>query len=461
MRIVLKNFRLIDEETDRSGTVVIENGIISSVLPLSPNEENAALIIDGSRLTGGEPQPATSTAGSGKGLPVLMPAFVDLHAHFRDPGFPDKENLESASLSAVAGGFGTVVCMANTKPVIDTIEKAAAIKSRSDALGLVDLYPVMSLTKEMEGTGLSEINALAPQNKNGSNQGGLYIPLMLSEDGKDVANDDLFLAAMKEAKRIGIPVSCHCDFGGDEAEAAKTAGKPRSVWSRIEENNATRRVIELGRKAGCHIHIAHVSTKEAIQTIRQAKAELRNSGGGFTLTCEVMPHNLCLTEEVANRLGDESWGRVNPPLRYEDDRRALISAVADGTIDAIATDHAPHSNADKEAGAPGFSAFETAFAAAFTELVRGSDTAVDPVMDLRKLSFLMSANPAKLVGLGDRGRMLPGMRADLVIVDTENSWVVDPKTFKTRGKNSPFTGMKLFGKILMTIREGRVVFVSQ
>ena len=461
MRIVLKNFRVVDEEADAPGAVIIEDGIIAGVLPGSASlPEDAALVIDGRRLCGGEP--------------VLMPAFVDLHAHFRDPGFPEKETLESASLAAVAGGFTTVLCMANTKPVTDTVEKAAAIKSRCDVLGLVDLYPVISLTKEMEGKELSEINKLSP--RSGENNGGLYVPLMLSEDGKDLSDDGLFLAAMKEAKRLGIPISCHCDFGGEEAEAAKKAGQPRGVWSRIEENNAVRRVIELGRKAGCHIHIAHVSTKEAVEIIRQAKASANaealaepragSTEAGFVLTCEAMPHNLCLTEELAHRLGDESHGRVNPPLRHEDDRLALVRAVADGTVDAIATDHAPHSSADKAAGAPGFSALETAFAAAFTELVRGAGKvpAVEPVIDLRRLSSLMSANPARLIGLGGeggRGRILVGMRADLVIVDTESSGVVNPAEDLSKGKNSPFEGLELFGKILMTIRGGRVVFTSQ
>jgi dihydroorotase len=171
-----------------------------------------------------------------------MPAFVDLHAHFRDPGFPEKETLESAALAAAAGGYGTVVCMANTKPVTDTVEKALALKKRSDNLGLIDLYPVLSLTKNMEGRELSEISALdAKQNT----------VRMLSEDGKDVADDGIFLAAFAEARRLGIPVSCHCDAGGPEAEAAKKAGKTRDVWSRIEENVATKRAIELGKKSGC------------------------------------------------------------------------------------------------------------------------------------------------------------------------------------------------------------------
>ena len=460
MRLVLKNFRIVDEEIDTIGNVIIENGLISEVLPgqHSPDAKTA-LIIDGENFA----SEGTTC------LPVLMPSFVDLHAHFREPGFIEKETLfpsellESASLAAAAGGFGTVICMANTRPPIDTIEKAAALKSRCDTLGLVDLYPVLSLTKNMEGKELSEISAISADNCSGA-----YIPLMLSEDGKDLADDELFIAAMKEAKRIGIPVSCHCDFGGEEAEAAKSAGQPRSVWSRIEENNAVQRVIDLGKKTSCHVHIAHVSTREAVEKIRREKATA--NAAGFNLSCEVMPHNLSLTEEDAEKLGGETWGRVNPPLRSDEDRKALIQALADGTIDAIATDHAPHTNADKAIGVPGFSAFETAFAAAFTELVRGNGS--PPSIGLKQLSSLMSARPAKLLGFGGnkhcrnssrsqdrkRGRILAGYRADLVIVDTEATWVVDPSLFKTRGKNSPFIGRRLYGKILMTLYGGRVVF---
>jgi len=438
MKTVLKNFRIVDEETDAAGSLVIENGTIIKVLNENDllREGNAAIIIDGSCLATGE------------NLPVLMPAFVDLHAHFRDPGpaakdaplpsgtplpsetpFPS-ETVESASLSAAAGGFGTVVCMANTKPPTDTIEKITAVKSRADALGLIDLYPVLSLTKNMEGKELSEITRLSPG-------GGL--PLMISEDGKDLADSELFLGAMKEAKRLGIPVSCHCDFGGDE-------------------NNAVRRAIDLGKKAGCHIHIDHISTKETVETIRQAKKTAGTAG--FKLTCEVMPHNLCLTKEDAVKLGEKTWGRVNPPLSSEEDRKALIKALEDGTIDAIATDHAPHSTQDKEGGAPGFSGFETAFSAVYTELFHCDKAHNDKnpeTIGLKKLSSLMSASPARLLGL-KLGRLLPGFKADLVIIDAEAVWTVEPAAFKSRGKNSPFAGRRLCGKILMTLHSGRVVF---
>ena len=457
MRIILKDFRIIDEETDRSGTVIIEDGIITEILPagasLSERDSSAGMLIDGKGLS-----PSNAP-------PVLMPAFVDLHAHFRDPGpfendaslpsevsLPSKvsplaEVLESASLAAVAGGFGTVVCMANTRPATDSVEKAAALKARSDTLGLIDLYPVISLTKGMEGKELTALSAIAP----GS---GL---LMLSEDGKDIVDDDLFLAAMTEAKRIGIPISCHCSLYDDE-------------------NRDVSRVIELGKKALCHIHIAHVSTKEAIETIRQAKAAAKAelaaapAEGGFKLSCEAMPHNICLTKEDAARLGETTHGRVNPPLRSEEDRKALIQALADGTVDAIATDHAPHSQAGKEAGAPGFSGFENAFAAVFTELCRDSASSA---ISLKDLSSLMSARPARLLfGNSSKdcscdhncecscGRILPGCRADLVIVDTEASWVVEPSAFKSRGKNSPFAGRKLYGKVLMTLHRGKVVYCN-
>jgi dihydroorotase len=210
-----------------------------------------------------------------------------------------------------------------------------------------------------------------------------------------------------------------------------------------------------------------VSTREAVALIREVKAELRRGGApgvggfagdqrGFILTCEASPNHLALTWEAARELGDKSWGRVNPPLRDEADRRALREALGDGTIDAIATDHAPHHAADKERGAPGFSGLETAFALCRTELVREGG------LDLSRLSALMSAAPARILGLGEgsgrRGRIAPGFRADLAAVDPDAPWTVTPEAFKSRGKNSPLGGRELRGRILLTLREGRVVY---
>jgi dihydroorotase len=380
-----------------------------------------------------------------------MPSFIDLHAHFRDPGFPDNKNpfpseiLESASLAAVAGGYTTVVCMANTSPVTDTIEKTRVLKTRSDTLGLIDLYPVLSLTKNMEGGELSEIKDVSKEDLPAAGV------LMLSEDGKDVADDGLFLAAMAEAKRLGIPVSCHCDSGGPEAQASKAAGRSRAEWSRIEENNAVRRAIELGKKTGGHIHIAHVSTKEAAEFIRETKKNLP-ANADFSLTCEAAPHHIGATEEDARRMGDESFGRVNPPLRTEADRQAVIAAIYDRTIDAIATDHAPHSEADKAAGAPGFSGLETAFSSCFSNLV--------PTISFMRLSALMSANPARILGLRDRGRIAVGQRADIAIVSYGTKWKVEPEKFRSRGKCSPFAGKELQGTVFMTLNAGKIVFTG-
>ncbi|MDR0997677.1 MAG: dihydroorotase [Treponema sp.] len=455
---VLKNFRLVDEAADTPGALIIQGGIIKKVLPsgLSGREledacAKAALVIDGLALS----REHAEGGGDSGNLPALMPAFVDLHAHFRDPGFPEKETLESASLAAAAGGYGTVVCMANTLPVIDTAEKALALRRRAEALGLIDLYPALSLTRGMEGKELSGIAGLAPRQAEDS--ASRYPgPLLLSEDGKDVADEALFSAAFAEGRRLGIPVSCHCDAGGPEAEAAKRSGASRPVWSAIEEIVATRRAIEIGRRAGGRTHIAHVSTKEAADAVRAAK------GSWAGLSCEATPHHIALTLDDAAALGAESAGRVNPPLRNEEDRLALIAAILDGTVDAIATDHAPHSEADKAGGAPGFSGLETAFSVCYTTLAapEGMDgeSAGLGRISLKRLSSLMSASPARILGLGDRGRISAGLRADLAVIDTAASWIVEPALFKSRGKNSPFAGRRLRGKLILTIHKGRVVY---
>jgi dihydroorotase len=413
--------RIIDEHTDIKGTVIIEDASIREVIAAGGKV----------RFTG-----KASCVIDGKGA-LLMPSFIDLHAHFRSPGFPEKETLESASLAAVAGGYGTLVCMANTKPVIDTIEAVSSLKTRSDALGLIDLYPAMALTRGMEGKELSDIKRLTLSNSS--------TVRLFSEDGKDVYDDRLFRDALNEARRLKRPVSCHCDAGGTEAEMAKQAGLPKEVWSRIEEAVATERALKLGAEAGCQMHLAHVSTQEAIRLLAEAKTR---SG---LISGEATPHHLALTD--AARLGKTSFGAVNPILRAEEDRQALIEALKNGVIDAIATDHAPHTQADKAAGAPGFTGLETSFAVCHTFLVKTGQ------IDLSKLSSLMSAAPARILGLSDRGHIEAGARADLTIIDPEARWTPEPERFKSRGKNSPFAGLPLIGMVTMTLHKGVIVMM--
>ncbi|MDR2313678.1 MAG: amidohydrolase family protein [Spirochaetaceae bacterium] len=515
--LVLKNFRIVDEASDFKGSVLVEGGRIKKICTdkaaggsgpgdrdpgLGDAEIEQALGRADMVIDGGE--------SAGKQGLTLMPAFVDLHAHFRDPfcrgaRVPEKETLESASLAAAAGGYGTVVCMANTDPVIDTIDKAAVLQERAAALGLIDLYPVLSLTRGMEGRELSEITELPSANLPPKNPPALKAgpgpdgpgartcgPVrLLSEDGKDPADDGLFLAALAEGRRTGLPLSCHCDAGGPEAERAKRRGEPRAVWSRIEENNAVRRALDLAARAGAKIHIAHVSTREAMEMIGELKtahaAGRAAAAPGFSLSCEVSPHHIACTEDDARRLGEGSFGRVNPPLRDDADRRALAAAIAGGLVDAIATDHAPHTESDKAAGAPGFTGLETAFAVCYTTLVRppAAGAGQAPVLSLSRLSALMSAGPSRILGLAGnrgsfglappemappetappegglplpRGRIVEGWKADFCIADLNAPWIVDPRDFMSRGKNSPFAGRELWGKIILTIRNGKVVY---
>jgi dihydroorotase len=426
-RLILRNFRIVDETTDTSGSVIIEDGIIKEVY--ADTGDGLDFVIAEKELDRAACNADTVLDGGGL---LCMPAFIDLHAHFREPGFSEKETLESACLAAAAGGYGTAVCMANTNPVIDNVDLALAIRNRTNAIGLADIYPVMALTKNMEGKELSDFTFLTEGNQPDS---VLESIRLLSEDGKDVADDAVFFSAMTKAGHL--PISCHCDLDG--------------------ENNATKRVLELGKKAACRLHIAHVSTKEAIAMIRLEKKALADNpstqASSFSLSCEVTPHHIALTQEDADALGIDSHGRVNPPLRTEEDRQSLIASIIDGTVDAIATDHAPHTTSDKEKGAPGFTGLETAFAVCYSTLVAQKH------ISLSKLSCLMSATPARILGLDKgRGRITPGFRADIAIADITARWIAEPAAFMSRGKNSPFAGKELAGIITRTIHGGRIVF---
>jgi dihydroorotase len=431
LKIIFRNFHIIDAFTDIIGTVFVDGGRVSAILPKSEAEHSAILPVFGPENEAGYGSENGAIVLDGGGHLVLTSGFIDMHAHFRDPGdaalsgessvfdFCKKETLESASLAAARGGYTSVVCMANTNPAIDSVDTAAALKRRSDALGLINLYPAISLSKGMNG------KVLSPYLSSGAKGPPAYKPPLISEDGKDVADSDLFAAALREAAARDAVVSCHCDLGGEEA--------------------AVERAIMLGAGTDARLHIAHVSTKGSVELIREHKKNL-------SLTAEATPHHIALTKRDADKAGANTFGKVAPPLRGETDRLALIEALRDGVIDVIATDHAPHAPADKQNGAPGFSGLETAFAVCNTVLVKENHFLP------QKLFSLLSAAPARILGLSGRGFIAKGNHADIVILDTESEIIVDSAAFASRGKNTLFTRRKLSGSVILTLRGGKITY---
>ena len=402
-----------------------------------------------------------------------MPSFIDMHVHFRYPGQTQKEDLDSGLHAAVAGGYGTVVLMPNTSPVISDRELARKVMEEANSKNLARVFQTVSITKNFEGKDTSGLDSLTNDE----------FPV-ITEDGHDVDSAAVMLEGMKKAGEKNIIVSCHCE-DPSLAQAARPyrqralgfmeqygipAGKvnvetpnvPASVNFEIDgnltkansilalaEDTATLRNIEIAKSAGCHIHICHCSTKISMDAVRRAKEEISwgNTPHGFDCTVEVTPHHLGLVGTDAPNIR----ALVNPPLRSEDDRRAIIEALRDGTVDAIATDHAPHTQEDKAKGAPGFTGIETAFAVCNTILVKKED------FSLSKLSRLMSANPARLLRI-NAGRLKVGYNADLVLVNPDEDWIVNSENFASKGKSTPLEGKQLPGKVHATFFGGKKVF---
>lgn len=489
--LVIYNARLVDSKIDSAGAVLIANGKIRSVwlgnfatindvakvlasefqeiknlpekldgisLPINPADENHEL--------------ANFAVFDAKGL-VLMPSFIDMHAHFRYPGQTQKEDLDSGLHAAVAGGFGTLVLMPNTNPVISSKKLAQKVMDEAKKKNLARIFQTISITKNFEGKDVSGIDEITAEE----------FPV-ITEDGHDVASTFVMLQGMKKAGEKGIIVSCHCE-DVDLAQAAKPyrqralsfmkqydipAGKihvktpnvPASVNFEIDgnfstanqilalaEDAATLRNIEIAKLAKTHIHICHCSTKISMDAVRRAKADIKagKTPEGFECTVEVTPHHLSMVGTDA----PFTRALVNPPLRSEEDRRAVIEALRDGTADCIATDHAPHTQEDKAAGSPGFTGLETAFATCNTVLIKKEG------FTLNRLSELMSDNPAKLLKI-ESGRILPNYNADLVLVDPDEQWIVNPENFFSKGKSTPLEGEKLTGKVHATFFGGEKVF---
>lgn len=361
---------------------------------------------------------------------VVSPGFIDLHVHLRTPGQEHKETILSGSQAAARGGYTTVCAMANTDPVVDTPNLIEFVRNESAKTGWVNVLPYGAITMGLKGETLTEMSQLASAGAVG-----------FSDDGMPVANAGMMRRALEYSRVTGLPVIDHCEEKSLSAHGVVHEGltAARLGLAGIPAESETvmiARDLLLAEATGGRLHIAHVSTAAGVALLRAAKKR------GVPVTAEVTPHHLTLTEE-ALRTYDARF-KMNPPLRGQKDLEALREGLVDGTIDAVATDHAPHTQADKETGlvqAPfGVIGLETALPVLLTELVhRGS-------MKLATLIASLTSRPAKVLGM-DRGTLRPGSPADLVLFDPEAEWVVDGAVFASKGRNSPFLGWRLKGRV--------------
>ncbi len=398
MELLIKNARIIDVTQDFQGDIYIKDGIIKEIGKDLAKDNAKVLNCNGK---------------------ILMPAFIDTHAHFRDPGLTWKEDIETGSKAALKGGYTGVCLMANTKPICSSKETLEYVRNKSKELSLIDVHQCVSITKNFDGSTLSHLSELEDDKEIKA----------ISDDGVGVSNSNIMLEAMKIAKKNNWVVMSHAE----SPEFSK-------VDMRIAENMMTLRDVELAKLSGARLHMCHVSTKEAVKYIIDGKMS------GANITLEITPHHIGLTRDINDY-------RVNPPIREKEDVDAIIHAIKLGMVDTIGTDHAPHTAEEKKNGSPGMVGLETAFSICYTKLVKEND------ISLNKLSELMSYNPAKLLGM-NKGKVSVGVDADFVIVDTESKIRVNSEKFESKGKNTPFDGMEYFGEVLTTIKGGEVKFNS-
>lgn len=396
MNLLIKNANIIDAYENFNGDILIIDGKISEI--------------------GKEINKTEVETIDAKGL-TLMPAFIDTHAHFREPGLTHKEDIESGSKAAAKGGYTGVCLMGNTNPICSTREVVEYVRNRAKEVGLVDIHQCVSITENFGGKSIEHLNAFEDDRE----------LVAITDDGVGVMDSSIMMKAMEKAKENNWIVMSHAED--------KTFSK---IDMRIAEDLMTIRDLYLAKVTKARLHMAHVSTIESITAIRRAKKE------GANVTCEVTPHHIGLTTEESNY-------RVNPPIREKDDVKAIIEGIKDGTVDCIGTDHAPHTQEDKEKGAPGMVGLETAFSICYTELVKKYGITIN------KLSELMSRNPANILGM-NKGSITIGKDGDLVLVDLNKEVIIDKDKFVSKGKNTPFHGRKYFGEVVMTIKAGKVIY---
>ena len=372
-----------------------------------------------------------------KGL-VVFPGFTDVHVHLREPGFSYKETVASGTAAAARGGYTTVCTMPNLKPCPDSVEHLKAQLDIIEKDAVIKVLPFGTITVGEFGQTLSDMKGMAPD------------VVGFSDDGKGVQSEEMMLAAMNKAKALDKIISAHCEdndllFGGYIHDGDYAAAHGHKGICSESEWGPIKRDIELAQKSGCKYHVCHISTKESVELIRQAKAR------GVDITCETGPHYLTMNDSM---LQEEGRFKMNPPIRGEEDRLALIEGILDGTIDMIATDHAPHSAEEKgrglEKSAMGVVGIETAFAVCYTKLVKTG------IITLEKLIELLNANAKKRFDIGAEIKV--GAPADLTVFDLEQQYTVNPEEFLSKGKATPFEGWQLQGRCKLTMVDGQIVY---
>ena len=378
---------------------------------------------------------------------LLGPGLVDLHTHLREPGREDEEDIASASAAAAAGGYTALCAMPNTDPVADSAAVVEKVWARGHSVGLVEVVPAGALSRGLRGVEMADLGEMA--------RGRARVRLF-TDDGHGVQDALFARRAMEYLSGFDCIYAEHCEDaslarGGQmhEGERSMALGL-RGISAEAEELMAARD-IALARLTGCRLHLLHISTAGTVELVRRAKAE------GVAVTAEATPHHFTLTDAALE--GYDPNAKVNPPLRTERDRAAVIAGLADGTIDAIATDHAPHAVEEKEVelvlAPPGLVGLETALSLAVTELVEPGH------LGWKELFERMAAAPARILGLTEHGRIAVGRPANLVVIDPQASWTVDPRAFLSRSRNTPFAGRRLRGRVLWTVYDGAVTFAAE
>lgn len=425
MRLIIQNGRVLDPSAgiDAVGGVWIEDGRIAE--PGAFSEKEADRVVD----------------AAGK---WVAPGLIDLHVHFRDPGYEYKETIESGSRAAVKGGFTSVCPMPNTNPVTDSGEMIDYVRAKAAAAKLTHVLPIGAVTVGQKGQEVAPIEEMVQEGA-----------VAISEDGKSVMNSDIYRDAMRLAAKLDIPVFAHCEDinlvhggcinAGPKAESLGLPGISNSV-----EDVITARDILLAKETGARLHLCHCSTKDSVELVRMGKKM------GVRLSAEVCPHHFSLSDEDIP--GPDPNFKMNPPLRSAEDVQALKEALRDGVMEVISTDHAPH-HADEKARpmtqAPfGITGLETAVPLTITNLVETGY--LTPLSMIEK----MSTNPARVLGI-DKGTLRAGSCADVVVIDPDCEYVIDKETFVSKGKNTPFHGARVRGRAVMTIVDGRIVYEGE